>query len=55
VVKPRDARQLLAVGNTYLYELIAAGELDSFRDGRARKITLDSIRRYIARRLAADR
>ena len=54
VVKPRDARQLLAVGNTYLYELIAAGELDSFRDGRSRKITVDSIRRYIARRLAAN-
>jgi len=52
VVKPREARQLLAVGNTYLYELISAGELDSFRDGRSRKITIESIHRYIARRLA---
>ena len=53
-VSPRQACQLLNVGNTYLYELIAAGELDSFRDGRSRKITVDSIRRYIARRLAAN-
>jgi excisionase family DNA binding protein len=52
VVKPREARQLLAVGNTYLYELIGAGELDSFLDGRSRKITVESIRRYITRRLA---
>jgi excisionase family DNA binding protein len=52
VVKPRQARQLLAVGNTYLYELIGAGELDSFLDGRSRKITVESIRQYIARRIA---
>jgi hypothetical protein len=53
VVKPREARQLLAMGNTYLYELIGAGELDSFLDGRSRKITVESIRRYIVRRLAS--
>jgi hypothetical protein len=52
VVKPREARSMLACGNTRLYELLAAKELDSFLDGRSRKITVDSIRRYIARRLA---
>jgi hypothetical protein len=51
VVKPRDARHMLACSNTRLYELLAARELDSFLDGRSRKITMESIRRYITRRL----
>lgn len=43
---------MLACSNTRGYELLAAGELESFLDGRSRKITVDSIHRYIARRLA---
>src|SRR5260370_19512520 len=54
VVKPREARRLLACGNTRLYELLAARELESFLDGRSRKITVDSIRRYITRRLPSS-
>jgi hypothetical protein len=45
---------MLACGNTRGYELIAAGELESFRDGRFRKITVASIKAYIARRLTAS-
>jgi excisionase family DNA binding protein len=52
VVRPRVAWRLLDCGNAYGYRLIAAGELESYRDGRARKITVESIRRYIKRRLA---
>ena len=52
VVKPKTAWKMLACSNTRGYELIAAGELDSFLDGSSRKITVESIRRYIARRLA---
>jgi hypothetical protein len=52
VVSPRRARHMLDTGNTHLYELLTAGELDSFLDGRSRKITVDSIYRYISRRLA---
>jgi hypothetical protein len=54
VVKPKVAWKMLACSNTRGYELIAARELDSFLDGRSRKITIESIHRYIARRLAAD-
>jgi hypothetical protein len=54
VVKPKVAWRLLACSNTRGYELIKAKELDSFLDGRSRKITVESIRRYIARRLAVD-
>jgi len=52
LVSPREAWRLLSCGNTYGYELLAAGELQSFLDGRRRKITVDSIRAYINRRLA---
>ena len=55
VVKPKVAWQMLACSNTHGYELLAAGELESFRDGRSRKITVESIHRLIARRLAAER
>jgi excisionase family DNA binding protein len=54
VVKPKTAWRMLACGNTRGYELIAAGELESFRDGRSRKITVASIKAYIARRLTAS-
>jgi hypothetical protein len=53
VVKPKVAWRLLACSNTRGYELLAAGELESFLDGRSRKITVESIRRYITRRLAS--
>jgi excisionase family DNA binding protein len=52
VVKPKAACSLLGCGLTRLYQLIAAGELDSFRDGRSRKIIVASIQRYIERQLA---
>jgi hypothetical protein len=55
IVSPRRARHLLDMGNTRLYELLAAGELDSFLDGRSRKITIESIHRYISRQLTASR
>jgi hypothetical protein len=54
VVKPKVAWKMLACSNTRGYELLTAGELDSFRDGRSRKITVESIRRYIARHLSSN-
>ena len=52
-VKPKRACKMLDCGTTRLYELINAGRLVSFRDGRSRKITTDSIRAYVAERIAA--
>jgi hypothetical protein len=53
VVSPRRAKHMLDCGNTRLYELLNAKELESFLDGRSRKITVSSIKAYIARLLAA--
>jgi hypothetical protein len=53
LVRPRDAWRMLGCGNTRGYALLNAGELVSFLDGRARKITVKSIHGYITRKLAA--
>jgi hypothetical protein len=54
LVRPKTAWKMLGCGNTRGYELLAIGELASFRDGRSRKIVVSSIRDYIARQIAAD-
>jgi excisionase family DNA binding protein len=55
VVSPRVAWRMLGCGNTRGYELIAAGELESYKDGRSRKITVASIKAFVARQLAGAR
>jgi hypothetical protein len=51
-VSPRRAWHMLGCGNTHGYALLAAGKLESYLDGRSRRITMRSIHRYIADRLA---
>ena len=53
VVSPRRAQQLLDVGHSRLYELLSQGELQSYKDGKSRKIVVASIKEYVARKLAA--
>ena len=53
-VPPQEASRLLSLGMSRLYELMRTGELVSYRDGRARRITMASIHEHMARQLAAD-
>jgi hypothetical protein len=53
VVGMNKAEALLDCGHDQLYELIRAGELDSYIEGTRRKITMASIEALIAKRLAA--
>lgn len=53
-VTPKEGRAALGVGQTKLYELINAGELATFKVGRATRITVTSIEAFIARQLAAN-
>ena len=50
-VPPKVAWRLLGICNTTGYGLLAAGELRSYTIGRARRITMESIRNLIARGL----
>jgi excisionase family DNA binding protein len=54
VVKPREAARMLDCGLTRIYGLLADGRLESFLDGRSRKITTTSIENHITRELAAQ-
>ena len=51
-VGPKKACILADVGMTRLYQLLNAGEYDSYWEGRHRKITVESIRRRQERLLA---
>jgi excisionase family DNA binding protein len=53
-VSPRHACALLGIGNTRLYQLIHDGELVTYREGRARRITMESIRARVARLAGAS-
>jgi excisionase family DNA binding protein len=52
VVSTRQARVMLSCSHKKLYELLANGELQSFRMGSSRKVVVESIRQLVARRIA---
>jgi excisionase family DNA binding protein len=54
VASPNQAMKALLVSRSTLYELINAGELESYAEGRSRRITVESIQAYVKRRLAAE-
>jgi hypothetical protein len=54
-VPPKTAFQIIGVGVTKGYELLADGELESFTIGRARRVTVASIDAFVERRLSVAR
>jgi excisionase family DNA binding protein len=54
VASPNQAMAMIQVSRKKLYELINTGELESYTEGKSRRITIKSINQYIARRLAAE-
>jgi excisionase family DNA binding protein len=55
LVKPKVAEKLLSVSHGRLYQLINEHQLESFKCGKSRKITVSSIKAYIERRVAENR
>ena len=54
VASPNQAMKALLVSRSTLYSLINAGELESYTEGRSRRITVKSMGEYVERRLAAE-
>jgi helix-turn-helix protein len=56
VATPNQAMKKLQIARAKLYELINSDppELQSYTEGRSRRITVESIDAYIKRRLAAE-
>lgn len=52
---PKQAFAAIGVGITKGYELIATGDLETFKIGRSTRITTESLRAYVARQLEAQR
>lgn len=53
-VAPRIAKRMLGCGITRLYDLLNRGELQSYRDGKSRRIVVASLKAYIARQIEAE-
>jgi excisionase family DNA binding protein len=51
VVSPKVAGRMLDVGETTIYALIGSGQLESYKDGKSRKILVRSIHARIERLL----
>ena len=49
------AMQSLGCGHDQIYDLMHAGEIDSYLDGRARRIIVASLEAYVARRRKASK
>ena len=54
VASPNQAMQKLLISRATLYQLINSGDLESYTQGKARRITVRSINAYVERRLAAE-
>jgi excisionase family DNA binding protein len=48
-----DAAQLLAIGRTTMYGLIAAGEIELVHIGRSARVPFSELERYVERRRVA--
>jgi excisionase family DNA binding protein len=55
VTSPNEAMKTLLISRETLYRLINTGELESYTEGRARRIITRSIAAYQERRLAAEK
>jgi excisionase family DNA binding protein len=56
VTDVETTRELLGnTGRNKIYQLINAGELESIKVGKLRRIVVASIHAYIARKVAAER
>lgn len=53
LLRPEDAADALDLSRTTVFALIAAGELESVKIGRARRVPRDAIEAYVAK-LRAD-
>ena len=47
-----DAAQLLAIGRTTMYELVAAGEIEVVHIGRCARVPFSALEEYVERRRA---
>jgi excisionase family DNA binding protein len=55
VATPEEASSILRISRSAVYELLAQGQIDSFKVGRSRRIPLDALAEFVNRLTAAQR
>jgi excisionase family DNA binding protein len=55
LMSPAEVRQLLGLGRTYTYQLLATGAIPSVRIGRLRKVRRSDVQQFIEARLEHDK
>ncbi|MDX3908202.1 MAG: helix-turn-helix domain-containing protein [Sphingobium sp.] len=53
-VRVNDAARMIGIGRTKLYELIAAGEVETIKFGNATRITTASLHDLVRRRCGTE-
>ncbi len=54
LLAPEDAAKRLSIGRTKMFELIASGEIQSVKIGRARRVPATALTEYVNRLAAAE-
>lgn len=49
LLRPEEAAQFLSLSRARVYELLAAGEIESIHIGRSRRIPLDALDKFVTR------
>lgn len=49
LLRPEEAAQVLGIGRSTVYELLAAGAIESVHIGKARRIPVASLEQYVQR------
>jgi excisionase family DNA binding protein len=49
LLTPEEAAEVLSIGRTKLYELMADGDLLSVRIGGSRRVPIDAVNEFVAR------
>lgn len=54
LLRPEEAAELLGIGRSKLYDLLATGEVESVHIGSCRRIPVEGLHRYVDRLRAQD-
>ena len=54
VLTVEEAAECLGIGRTLMYALITAGEVESVRIGRLRRVPADALERYVSEAPSSD-
>jgi excisionase family DNA binding protein len=54
LVRPTEAAEILGLGRSKVYELLASGELPSVRIGKSIRVPLEALRQWVDARTAGS-